>query len=208
MVAMVPSHSFALSGGALCLDYANTWEDRGRPETDHLAGYSDLLDFCRQAGIVGERESAALAERAAAIPVDAVAALTTCRELREGLYRILAAVAAGGVPSPGDLAILNTILPRAFETLRLEARDGTFEWAWPPGSALDSPLGPILFDAAELLTSRERGRIRECASDACTWLFLDGSRNGSRRWCSMETCGNRAKAKRHYRRRRTVEPAT
>jgi predicted RNA-binding Zn ribbon-like protein len=63
-------------------------------------------------------------------------------------------------------------------------------------------LRPIARSAAELLTSETLSRVRECGGATCTWLFLDASRNRSRRWCSMESCGNRAKARRHYRRRR------
>ena len=66
--------------------------------------------------------------------------------------------------------------------------------------ALERPLWPVLWAAAELLTSADRDRVRACASDPCRWLFLDLSRNRSRRWCSMEDCGNRAKARRHYAR--------
>src|SRR5438270_5320885 len=88
-----------------------------------------------------------------------------------------------------------------------------FAWGWaaPDASeaaaeALASPLRPILRSAAELLTSGERGDVRECAAGDCTWLFLDRSRNRTRRWCSMATCGNRAKAQRHYRRRSGTRP--
>ena len=65
-----------------------------------------------------------------------------------------------------------------------------------------APLWPIARSAAHLLTSAELTRVRECDGTSCNWLFFDRSRGGSRRWCSMESCGNRAKARRHYRRRR------
>ncbi|MFL6263400.1 MAG: CGNR zinc finger domain-containing protein [Thermoanaerobaculia bacterium] len=194
--------TFDLSGGALGLDFANTWSDRGRPETDKLCGYPDLLAFARQAGLLTEGEEVRLAARAGRDPRAAAAALARARGLRETLYRIFSALAAGGAPEPADLERLNAALPEALSRLRLERRGEETVWGWAaPEGSLEALLWPILRSAAELLTAEERQRVRECAGSACTWLFLDHSRNRSRRWCSMETCGNRAKAHRHYRRR-------
>jgi len=199
--------TFDLSGGALGLDFANTWSGRERPETDDLRGYADLLAFARQTGTATEDEAARLAARAERSPREAAAALARARELREGLYRVFSAVAAGRPPAAEDLGLLNAALPEALSRLRLERRGSGFGWAWeaPPAEPLLAPLWPILRSAAELLASDELYRVRECAAPSCAWLFVDRSRNRSRRWCSMETCGNRAKAHRHYRRRSATE---
>lgn len=195
---------FELSGGALCLDFANTWSDRGRPETEKLRGYTDLLAFALQAGLLTREEEASLAGRAEKDPRAAEAAFALGRNLREHLYRIFSAVAASRAPATADLDGLNAALPEAFSRLRLEPRGSGFVWTWAASEGpLEAPLWPILRSAAELLTATGRQRVRECAGGGCTWLFLDRSRNRSRRWCSMETCGNRAKAHRHYRRRRS-----
>jgi predicted RNA-binding Zn ribbon-like protein len=69
-------------------------------------------------------------------------------------------------------------------------------------------LAPIVRAAAELLTSDDRARIRECGSETCFWLFMDHSKNGTRRWCDMKVCGNREKARRHYRREQRMAKAT
>ncbi len=201
------SPAFELSSGALCLDFANTWGDRARPETDHLRGYADFLAFARQTGLLTPGDEGRLAGRAAQDAGAATAALALGRDLRETLFRTFSAVAAAHAPAAADLERLNAALPKAFCCLRLERRDSDLVWGWAaPEEPLEAPLGPILRSAAELLTSaEERRQIRECASGACTWLFLDRSRNRSRRWCSMETCGNRAKAQRHYRRRVETE---
>jgi predicted RNA-binding Zn ribbon-like protein len=197
--------TFDLSGGALGLDFANTWSDRGRPQTEKLRGYRDLLSFALQAGLLNRGEEARLARRAEREPQAAEAALALGRGLREALYRIFSAVAAGREPAASALELLNTALPAALCHLRLERRGGGFVWTWAAPVAsevpLAAPLWPILRSAAELLTTDERRQVRECAGGACTWLFLDCSRNRSRRWCSMATCGNRAKAQRHYRRK-------
>jgi predicted RNA-binding Zn ribbon-like protein len=194
--------TFELSGGALGLDFANTWGDRGRPETDKLRDYPDLLAFAKQAGLLTVGEAARLEAQAVREPREAAATLARARDLREALYGIFSALAAGGAPEPAGLERLNAALPEALSRMRLERRGEEVVWGWAaPEGSLEAPLWPILRSAAELLTSEERQRIRECAGTACTWLFLDTSRNRSRRWCSMETCGNRAKAHRHYRRR-------
>ena len=196
------NHTFDLSGGALCLDFANTWSDRERPDTDHLQEYSDLLAFARQTGALSGAAEGRLAGHAAGDPQAAAAAVEVARGLREDLYRIFSAVAASQAPAEPDLERLNAALPGAFSRLRLQSQKDDLVWTWSaPDDPLEAPLWPVLRSAAELLTAEERKLVRECAGTACTWLFLDHSRNRSRRWCSMETCGNRAKAQRHYRRR-------
>jgi len=194
--------TFDLSGGALCLDFANTWSHRGRPETDHLLRYSDLLAFGLQAGALTAAEKDRLSGRAKREPQAATAALARSRDLRETLYRTFSTLAADSGPEAADLERLNAALPEALSRLRLERRGTELVWSWAaPDEPLEAPLWPVVRSAAELLTSQERQRVRECAGSSCTWLFLDRSRNRSRRWCSMETCGNRAKAHRHYHRR-------
>jgi predicted RNA-binding Zn ribbon-like protein len=201
--ASAPSEPFELSGGALCLDFANTWGDRGRPESERLRGYGDLLAFARQAGLVDERQAAALERRARRRGEEAERALAAAAGLREALYRIFSARAAGAEPAAADLERLNAALAEAAPGLRIERRDGGFAWGWSdPAESLAAPLRPVVRSATELLTSDELDRVRECDGARCTWLFLDRSRNRSRRWCSMESCGNRAKVHRHYRRQR------
>lgn len=198
--------AFDLTGRALCLDLANTWEDRGRPETDRLGTYPDLLAFGRQAGVLDAAAAADLARLERRDPAGAAAALETTRALRERLYRIFAAVAGGGDPEPADLEGLNEALGNALPGLRVIAAGDRFTWGWSPAPrSLLVPLRPIALSAAELLTSDELDRVRQCDGRRCTWLFLDRSRNRARRWCSMATCGNRAKARRHYRRRKRTQ---
>jgi predicted RNA-binding Zn ribbon-like protein len=194
--------AFDLSGDAPCLDFANTWGDRGRPATDRLHGYGDLLAFAQAAGLLTSGETARLAGLAERDPRAAAAAFALARDLRDGLYRIFSAVAAARAPAAADLERLNSALSRALSRLRIVRRGMDFAWRWAaPEGCLEAPLWPVVRAAAELLAGAQRGEVRECAGSSCTWLFLDRSRNRSRRWCSMATCGNRAKARRHYRRR-------
>jgi len=196
--------TFELSGGALCLDFANTWADRERPEKDYLKGYPELVAFARQTGIVTEDQAAELSRQAREDEAGAAAALETARTLREAIYRLFSAVAADTAPPRNALEALNAALPEALSGLQIVPSVSGF--AWHRSDAADSlaaPLRLIVRSAAELLTAYDTlPRVRECDGADCTWLFLDQSRNRSRRWCSMESCGNRAKVRRHYRRTR------
>jgi predicted RNA-binding Zn ribbon-like protein len=195
---------FDLSGGRLCLDFANTVEDRLKDEQeDRLGDYSELVSWAEQAGVIESGAAAALRAEAAERPAEAEATLSAAQTLREALFVLFSAVAKGQSPPDGSLAELNAALPSALSALRVEKAGGAFEWRWSlEERGLDGVLLPVIRDAAELLTSAELSRVRECESGTCAWLFLDGSRNQTRRWCDMSTCGNRAKARRHYQRRK------
>lgn len=193
--------AFELSGGALCLDFANTLEDRPRGSSENLGGYADLLAFAEQTESLAAPELQALRRHSRLHPRAATAALARALVLRESLYRIFSALAAGRHPPGRDLRRLNRELAEALARLRLVREEESFRWRWSgPRSALERPLWPLARSAADLLAAADRDPIRECAAESCSWLFLDGSRNRSRRWCDMATCGNRAKARRYYRR--------
>lgn len=189
---------FELSGGDLCLDFVNTWGDRGRPDTDGLDSYGALLAFARQAGLLDPGTLEALAAQTEIPAAEAV--LRTARGLREALYGLFSARIQGREVPPRDLARLNQVLREALSHLGLEG-PGASAWGWLEGERHPgSPLWPIARAAAELLTREPPVPIRECEGSQCTWLFLDLSRGRSRRWCSMTSCGNREKARRHYHR--------
>lgn len=195
---------FHIGYGALCLDFANTVSWRGSAEpVDRLPTYGELIRFARQSGLVSEAESRRLRHAAARRPHAATRALRKAVALREALYRTFAGLADGRSPAPADLALLNGSLPAALVALRLRAPGGRFAWAWGGDPrALDRLLWPVARDAAVFLTSADLSRLRTCGNLGCRWLFLDGTRNGQRRWCSMAVCGNRAKVGRYRRRRR------
>ncbi|HXV44721.1 MAG TPA: CGNR zinc finger domain-containing protein, partial [Anaerolineae bacterium] len=127
--------------------------------------------------------------------------------LRATIYRIFAAAAHRQVPAVADIFTLNAVLAQAPARLRVLATGEKFEWQWLQNmDALDGMLWPIAWSAADLLTSANLARVRQCArSEGCDWLFVDTSKNGSRRWCSMNLCGSRDKGRRFYRRKRANE---
>jgi len=191
---------FDLSGGSLCLDFTNTLSDRaGQPE-EHLHAYADLLEFARQAGGMPAGEVEELATEAARDPAAADHVVAEARLKREVMYRIFRAIAGGGAPSDSDLGTLNSVLVEGLAKARLVREGDAYRWSWAGEcSCLERPVWQIAHSAADLLASGQLDRVRRCGSDTCEWLFLDGSRNRSRRWCDMSTCGNREKARKHYR---------
>ena len=193
---------FVLDGSALCLDFVNTLGDRPRGRHERLRTYDDLLRWSAAAGVVGRAELPARRRRAARAPRETHAAFSRALKLREALYRVFAARVEGRAPAASDLDVLNEALRRALPRQRLVPAKGGLGWRWEEDDELDYPLWPIARSAADLLVSPDASLVQECASDACSWMFLDRSPGRRRRWCDMKVCGNRAKARRFYQRRR------
>lgn len=198
-------HRFKLLGGALCLDFTNTvaWYSSDNPR-DRFATYADLIAWGRQTGTLTEPEAQHLLEIAAQRSDAAADTVERARALRRTIHRIFSALAGGGAPDQTDLDVLNILMAEAFANLRIVKTEHDFRWAW--GGAperLDRVLWPVVQSAAALLTSEELDRVKECPGKDCGWLFVDRSRNRSRRWCDMADCGNRAKVRRYRASRRT-----
>ena len=194
--------SLKLLGGRVCLDFANTvgWHAGDNP-SEHLRSYADIVLWSRHAGILEDDQAYRLMHEAAERPDEADATFDRAIKLREAIYRIFSAIAADRRPETADLDLLNDVLSEALPRLRVKLRAEGFTWSWADADgALDRVLWPVARSAAELLVSGELGRVRECAGQGCGWLFVDVSRNRLRRWCDMKSCGNRAKARRHYER--------
>lgn len=191
-----------LVGGELCLDFANTvGNHKSADPHEHVGSYSDMVYWAAHAGIMTEENARQLAASGLRHPDQAARVYARAIALREALYRIFSAVSEQESPRPADLAILNKVLSGAMSRARIIRGQAGFEWGWESGEqSLDQFLWPIARSAAELLTSPELARVHECDSETCGWLFVDTSKNHSRRWCSMSDCGNRAKARRHYSR--------
>ncbi len=199
---------YALVGGRLCLDFCNTARDRGGSARDRLTGYSELVGWSWQAGIFGAEEAVRLRQAARRGPTDKVAVFRRAVKLRKALYDVFASAAGGRTPPPAALEVLNSELGRAMARSQVVTAEGGFTWVWEEsGRALDSMLWPIARSAADLLTSAELTTVRQCRGSGCGWLFLDTSRNRTRRWCDMRVCGNRAKARRHHERARAAGAA-
>ncbi len=139
-------------------------------------------------------------------PERATTVLQRAIEVREAMFRLFLALSEETVPHESDLNILNEALSEAMAQAHIVHTQEGFRWDWVgKEDVLARPLWPVVRAAADLLTSAELRRLRVCAAEDCSWLFLDTSKNRSRRWCDMDTCGNRAKARKHYERKRNID---
>ncbi|TDE01055.1 CGNR zinc finger domain-containing protein [Jiangella asiatica] len=177
--------TYKLIGGARALDFANLVSYRGTArQHDWLEPVDNLAVWAAAAGL----------------EADLGAGPAEPRELRELLARVFLAVADGDVPAGADVDHIGTLAAGAWAGRRLTFDDdaGVARWSAPEPDL----AGELALDAAVLLTSeRSLRRVRACSD--CRWVFLDSTRNRSRRWCDPADCGNRVRQRRHYRREKS-----
>ncbi len=208
MVTSTTGYVWDFCGGHLALDFVNTVSDRGGERVERLNVYGDLLEWATARGAVAAADARRLAKAADARPGAADEALCSAVALREALYRIVAAVSAQRHARREDLALLDAHLRAAYARVRLAPASERLALAFdaPDDRSLLAPIVmPVVRAAVDLLTSNAIARVHTCAERSCAWLFLDTTRSGTRRWCDMKVCGNRAKARRH-RARMTQQP--
>jgi predicted RNA-binding Zn ribbon-like protein len=200
---------FELCGGHPALDFVNSLDDRFDPETskDLLTDYAVLLRFAGEAGLLNQAHARGLARSVSSSAAAKV--LRSARELREAMAAVLYAQADERVPTAAGIETLERRLHEAERPGHLAwvaAGPGThasLQWHWDDEQvkAAGFPVWLIAQSASQLLLSDALGRVRACEADSCRWLFLDSSKNHTRRWCNMKVCGNRAKARRFQERR-------
>ena len=203
-----------LVGGALCLDLANTVEGREGDELcDHIQGPGDLIVWARRAGALSDAEAGALQAIVASRPERLLAPLDRVMAAREAIYRVFTSIARKATPDPADVEALQYGFVEGMgrATLGQDAADprGGFAWQWEPGEepAFDLIRWRASLSAIELLRHGRLDRLRQCPGGGdgpCNWLFIDTTRGGNRRWCSMSDCGGRAKWRRQNARRREL----
>jgi predicted RNA-binding Zn ribbon-like protein len=203
-------HDVEFVGGSVALDFANTLGGtHTAPTHEHLIAYSDLVDFGRSAGTLPPSQARKLAEEAGRQPVRAAAVLRRAITLREAIWRVFDAFATNARAQPSDLALLHEEELAALRHSRYEQSGADVSYEWSDELVLERPLWDIARSAGELLRSKtDLPLVRECGSATCEWLFVDRSRNHSRRWCDMNDCGNAAKVRRYRQRQRRAPKAT
>jgi predicted RNA-binding Zn ribbon-like protein len=169
--------------GNLALDFANTISWRGTDhEVDHLGDADGILAWAKDAGLVGVDFSANRTQPARL--------LSDGRRLRSAIDEVGAAIAGGKEPPTQGLAAIHDLAARTFAAASLAGAPSVIEFAHG-----DRIIGPLAWAAVELLRSDRLDRLKRCPPHDCRWLFIDRTKNASRRWCDMATCGNRAKAR-------------
>ena len=186
-------------GGALCLDFANTINSRHKPEHDYLQQYSDLAEWAGKVEILSPSKRKRLLRLAEQDSKSAEAVLLKALRIRELLYQIFSKNARPSGSNQEDMGAFVKFYADAMSHSIFVRKGNYFAADWPADESLDAALWPILYSAGQLLLSEELIRVKECPN--CGWLFLDTSKNQSRRWCSMNTCGARDKMRRYLRRK-------
>lgn len=193
--------TIARLAGHPALDFINTVHCRpAGPQDEYLKDYNDLVAWSLAAGLIDDDSARCLLRSA---PGDVAAACARALVLREALHLVFRALARDQTLPQAALDELTRTVRETVLWRRLATRDGRPRCTWEfCQSAPLALLGPIAWQAMELLENGPLERIRECPPpDGCGWLFLDASKNRSRHWCSMKTCGNAAKARRFRQRR-------
>jgi predicted RNA-binding Zn ribbon-like protein len=190
---------FELCAGHPALELVNTldWRFRDEGPEELLASYNDLLHFAAQSGILDARETRALQRDTPTTKAERV--LAQGRELREAAAQAFYSALDDRKPAAAVLAKLEAGFKAAREKQSLIGADSGLRWEWKE-TVPELPLWRLALQTEELLTSERLDMVRACANPECRWLFLDASRNHSRRWCEMSICGNRMKARRFKQR--------
>jgi len=187
---------FQLLAGNPVLDFANTLDYRFDPRRtiELMSSYERLVDFAQQSGLITENQARRLKslknERAAE------RALRHAIQLREVIESVFRALLARMAPNKSSVEDLNRFLARAREHQTFHWKSGRLTQCFDDLERnAESPTWLLAVSAEALLTSPELAHVRACHEPSCRWLFLDHSKNHSRRWCAMELCGNRAKVR-------------
>ncbi len=188
----------------LCLDFVNTSDQHpSKPTAEFLISYARLVEWSVFSKSISHEQAETLLSLAHQHPDKADEALQFAITVREALFRVLDAAAENRQPDAADMQAFNNILAQAMSHLHMTHTSANFSWTCAlDENDLETMIWPVVWSAAELMTSHDLHYLRECASQECEWLFLDTSKNHSRRWCSMTSCGNRSKARTHYQRAR------
>lgn len=188
-------------GGQLALDFANTVDGvpDGEPGFDFLHDYADLLAWSRRVDLIPKDSTLRLMEEAERRADEARDVHRRALELREAVYQVFRAVAERRDPPSEKMEVLRRSECQALDRGRLEPVEGGFVWRWPDETDLARMVWPVAHAATELLTSGRLDRVKRCAH--CRWLFVDASKNKSRRWCTMEECGTHEKSRRYVAKR-------
>jgi len=186
----------------LCLSFINTVSWRGRSKPDEaLHSAADFFNWIEGLEILSRVSIAEARNWTRDHKKQAAQGFARAIAVREALFAIFSAIAAGAGVARKEFQILEAALARGPHRTRLIPTASGYAWSGPaPRVTIDEALAPILWSAGDLLVRAGDRRIRCCANDECLWLFIDQSKTNSRRWCDMQSCGNRAKAQRHYAR--------
>jgi len=195
-----------LRGGDLCLDFINTVEDHDQPGGfDSFApGYVNVIEWFTHAGAMGEDQASQLLRHAAEEPREAASVRSRATALRRALYEIVSSLTSGVEPPGESMATCNEEWRHALDSGRYVPGGDGITWQWNEGNQLDRVVWVVTHSAVDLFSSPRMAKVRQCAAPNCQRFFLDGSKNGSRHFCSAATCGTAERVRRFRDRQRSA----
>jgi predicted RNA-binding Zn ribbon-like protein len=198
------AETFRCPGGELCLDFCNSGQGvRCSGGEEWITSFADLLAWLHAAGALAPRQISALRTAAERAPQAAARVWSRALAFREALARVLLARAQEKSAAAEDLRALEAEYARTARFGRLASSEDGFRWTVDAQAEdLELALRPLVESAISLMTSARMARLRRCGNDTCYWLFIDETKNCSRRWCEMASCGNLMKVRRHRDRHR------
>jgi predicted RNA-binding Zn ribbon-like protein len=190
-------HAGKFIGGRICLDFANTVHNFGNADPeDDLPNYTAFISWAYDAGVLTESETKQLKRTSKG---QHASTMRVIRNFRDSIFRTFSSAAAGKRAQSNDLEVINQLQHSAILHSRIAVNHSAYHRMWiDEKHNLQAPLWPIAKSAAELLLHPDLKHVRLCSGNNCTWLFVDLSKNHSRRWCEMRVCGNRQKSRQHY----------
>jgi len=201
-------HGIVGIGGALCLEFVNTYEWRGTSKSiDRFGSAGDVVHWARCVGLIDSRDVERLRVIITDVPDRAVAFLERARSFREAVFSALVEATHRGPISASSLAPVNLHLSSLLSRIEVTASDDAGQpniRVGPPDLCLTSILTEVAWSFLDLLRADERRFVKQCAWPDCHWMFVDRTKNKRRRWCAMSACGGRAKAASFRARRSAV----
>ena len=187
-----------LDGGCFCFDFTNTLHSRTDKSTyDYINTYNDILDWSERVKLLPNERLRVLRRYTDQNKKEAEKKLKEILDKREVLYTVFSSIIRNKIYDQSTTEEFNNTLSDSLSKLRLQINKQKINIGWDENEIdLMEPLWAVYKNAFDIITSTPINRIKECK--ACGWLFLDKSKNNSRTWCNMQSCGSIEKSKRYY----------
>ena len=201
----VLDHGFEYIGGDISTDFTNTKSGRlESPGHEHVQTYADVVEFARLGGLLKPADAKRLIAEAESRPEKATQIHRRAVALREAAFRAFERIIQGKDPAREDVQLISAEAADALGHREMVKTSEGYAWDWPGSDDLARPLWPIASAVSAVLMSDDRSLLRECSDDTCAWLFIDRTKNHSRRWCDVNTCGSRNRVREFRERRKRV----
>ena len=189
-------------GGLSCLNFTNTAGGHTKiREVERIPTYSDVISWALYAELLSPLEARAISALMKAKPKDALNRVRELQAFREALHRLVTAVAHKEQPQRADFTRVRSTISKSLATAEMKPGDAEFVWSADAGTlGLSTVIARVALSAHHMLTREKPSQLRQC--EICTWLFIDRTKNQTRRFCRQDACGAKSRADRFYGKKR------